>query len=232
MHAIKDSNILSGGAGLAMVYLMLLAAAGTGGLHIPAVMGAHVWLYVLAGSVPLILCAVLVLGHRKLTALSRRQIAATFAIHFSRAALVLAVEFGLWELVRRAALGRGVPAIRGAAAGGDAAAAGPQQGSDLCRRRHRRRGPGQGGGDAGRHRAGDPGGGRSGAGGQVAAITWLLAPRRNGSVMSRLARYAAVLDFAGGGGPAAGRACSGACRRPMAGTMTALRRAISSPPWR
>src|SRR3569833_2075037 len=61
-------------------------------------MGAHVALYVLAGTVPLVLSAILVLGHRKLTALSRRQIATTFAIHFSRAATVLAVEFGLWEL--------------------------------------------------------------------------------------------------------------------------------------
>ena len=55
VHAIKDSNILSGGAGLAMVYLLLLLLLATGGLHIPAVMGAHVWLYVLAGTVPLIL---------------------------------------------------------------------------------------------------------------------------------------------------------------------------------
>jgi len=88
VHAIKDSNILSGGAGLAMVYLLLLLLLVTGGLHVPAVMGTHVALYVLAGTVPLILSAVLVL----------RQIATTFAIHFCRAALVLAVEFGLWEL--------------------------------------------------------------------------------------------------------------------------------------
>lgn len=98
VHAIKDSNILSGGAGLAMVYLLLLLLLATGGLRIPAAMGAHAWLFVLAGTVPLILSAALVLGHRKLTALSRRQIATTFAIHFSRAALVLGVEFGLWEL--------------------------------------------------------------------------------------------------------------------------------------
>ena len=98
VHAIKDSNILSGGAGLAMVYLLLLLLLASGGLHVPAVMGAHVALYVLAGTVPLILSAILVVGHRKLTALSRRQIATTFVIHFSRAAAVLAVEFGLWEL--------------------------------------------------------------------------------------------------------------------------------------
>jgi hypothetical protein len=98
VHGIKDSNLLSGGAGLVMVYLMLLALLGLGGLHIPATLNTHSWLYVLAGTLPLVLCAVLVLGHRKLTVLSLGQMAATFGIHFSRATLVLAVEFGLWQL--------------------------------------------------------------------------------------------------------------------------------------
>jgi hypothetical protein len=98
VHAIKDSNVMSAGAGLVMVYVMVLTLLARGGLHIPAVLSAHGWLYVLAGTVPLILCAGLVLGHRKLTALSRSQIAATFIIHFARSLLVLAVEFGLWEL--------------------------------------------------------------------------------------------------------------------------------------
>jgi hypothetical protein len=98
VHSIKDSNVLSAGAGLAMVYLIVLALLAVGGLQIPAALSVHGWLYVLIGSVPLLLCAGLVLGHRKLTTLSRRQIAATFAIHFARALLVLTVEFGLWEL--------------------------------------------------------------------------------------------------------------------------------------
>ena len=98
VHGIKDSNLLSGGAGLVMVYLMLLALLAVGGLNIPSSLNSQGWLYGLAGSVPLVLCVALVLGHRKLTDLSRGQIAATFAIHFGRAALVLAVEFGLWEL--------------------------------------------------------------------------------------------------------------------------------------
>src|SRR4029077_19960091 len=63
VHGIKDSNLLSGGAGLVMVYLMLLALLAVGGLKIPAGLNGHVWLYVLAGSVPLILCAALMLGH-------------------------------------------------------------------------------------------------------------------------------------------------------------------------
>jgi hypothetical protein len=61
-------------------------------------MPGQTWLYVLVGIVPLILCAALLLGHRKVTVLSRRQLAATFGIHFLRACLVLGIEFGLWQL--------------------------------------------------------------------------------------------------------------------------------------
>jgi hypothetical protein len=102
VHGIKDSNLLSGGAGLLMVYVMVLLLLASGGLKISAGLSApdghQVWLYVLAGTVPLILCAGLILGRKKLTALSAGQIATTFWIHFARSALVLAVEFGLWEL--------------------------------------------------------------------------------------------------------------------------------------
>jgi hypothetical protein len=101
VHAIKDSNILSGAASLVMVYILLLLLVGFGGLHVPgnlAHLGGQAWLFVGAGTVPLILAAAILLGHRKLTALSRRQMAATFAIHFTRVIAVLAAEFGLWEL--------------------------------------------------------------------------------------------------------------------------------------
>lgn len=97
VHGIKDSNVLSAGAGLAMLYLMTLALLASGGLQIPAGISAHAWLYLLTGSVPLILCSVLVLGRRKLTALTTGQIAGTFLIHFTRSLLVLGVEFLLWR---------------------------------------------------------------------------------------------------------------------------------------
>src|SRR5262249_7558828 len=51
VHGIKDSNLLSGGAGLVMVYLMLLGLLAVGGLKIPASLNSHGWLYVLVGSV-------------------------------------------------------------------------------------------------------------------------------------------------------------------------------------
>ncbi len=98
VHAIKDSNLLSGGAGLAMVWLVLLALLATGGLQIPRIVAANSWAYVLVGSLPLLFCAILVIAHRKVTVLTRRQIAETFAIHFLRSLLVLMLEIGFWEL--------------------------------------------------------------------------------------------------------------------------------------
>jgi hypothetical protein len=98
VHSIKDSNVLSGGAGLIMLYMMGLLLLATGGLTWSSSLGGHGLLYGLAASVPLVLCALLIFGRRKFTALSRGQIAVTFLIHLGRAALVLTVEFGLWEL--------------------------------------------------------------------------------------------------------------------------------------
>jgi hypothetical protein len=98
VHSIKDSNILSAGAGLAMVWLVGLALLASGGLRLPNASAGQLWLYVAIGSVPLLLCSLLVLAHRKITVLSRGQIAATFAIHFLRSLLVLGVEFGLWQM--------------------------------------------------------------------------------------------------------------------------------------
>lgn len=98
VHAIKDSNLLSGGAGLAMVWVILLGLLGVGGLQIPRIVATHAWIYILVGSLPLLFCAVLVLAHRKMTVLSRGQIAATFSIHFLRSLIVLTMEVGFWIL--------------------------------------------------------------------------------------------------------------------------------------
>jgi hypothetical protein len=97
VHGIKDSNLLSGGASLVMVWMLGVTLLAYGGLHLPTLPGQG-WLYVLVGIVPLIACIVLVLAHRKVTVLSRRQLAETFGIHFLRVCLVLGIEFGLWQL--------------------------------------------------------------------------------------------------------------------------------------
>ena len=96
-HGIKDSNLLSGGAGLAMVFILAAILMAVGGLHLPALPGSK-YLYVLAGTAPLVLCAGLIAAHRKMTVLSRRELATVFGIHFTRACLVLSIEFGLWQL--------------------------------------------------------------------------------------------------------------------------------------
>jgi len=98
VHGIKDSNVLSAGAGLAMLYLIALLLLATGGLQIPASISAHGWIYLVIGSVPLVLCALLIFGRRRLTALTPAQIAVTFLIHFTRAMLALGIEFWLWQL--------------------------------------------------------------------------------------------------------------------------------------
>jgi len=83
-----------------MLYVMCWRCWRQAGLNIPARWAPTGWLYGLAGVVPLIPCAGLVLGHRKLTALSRGQIAATFAIHF-RALVGAGGGVRLWELSGR-----------------------------------------------------------------------------------------------------------------------------------
>jgi hypothetical protein len=97
VHAIKDSNLTSAGASLAMVWLLALVLLAVGGLDLPVLPGQG-WMYVLVGTVPLILCLVLVLAHHKVTVFSRRQVAVTFLIHFARVVIVLGIEFGLWQL--------------------------------------------------------------------------------------------------------------------------------------
>ena len=97
VHGIKDSNLLSGGAGLAMVFILAAVLLAFGGLHVPVLPGSK-WLYGIIGIAPLILCAALILAHRKVTVLSRRELGTVFGIHFFRACMVLAIEFGLWQL--------------------------------------------------------------------------------------------------------------------------------------
>jgi hypothetical protein len=98
LHAVKDSNILSAGAGLAVVWLMLLALVESGVMKLPAFLPASLWTVVSVGSLPLVLCLALILGGRRVTALSRGDVATTFAIHLARSIAALSLEFALWWL--------------------------------------------------------------------------------------------------------------------------------------
>jgi len=98
VHAVKDSNVLSAGAGLVVIGLMLLAVVATGILKLPAAVSSNLWALLSVGSLPLVLCLGLVLGGRRVTSLSRGKIAMTFAIHLTRSIATLAFEFALWWL--------------------------------------------------------------------------------------------------------------------------------------
>ena len=98
LHAVKDSNVLSAGAGLTMVLLMLLALVASGVMRLPAFLSANSWTFVSVGSLPLVLCLGLIVGGRRVTALSRSDIATTFVIHLARSIAALVLEFALWWL--------------------------------------------------------------------------------------------------------------------------------------
>ncbi|MDE2110126.1 MAG: hypothetical protein KGJ79_03210 [Alphaproteobacteria bacterium] len=98
LHAVKDTNVLSAGASLVMVWLMLLALIATGGVKLPAFLPANLWTFALIGSLPLALSLGLIVGGRKVTSLSRGEVATTFSIHFVRSAAALLLEFALWWL--------------------------------------------------------------------------------------------------------------------------------------
>ena len=96
LHAVKDSNVLSAGAGLAVAWLMVLALVMGGDLQLPASLSGDLKTFISVGSLPLALCLVLVIGGRRVTTLSRGEIAATFAIHLARSIVALSLEFVLW----------------------------------------------------------------------------------------------------------------------------------------
>lgn len=98
LHAVKDSNVLSAGAGLAVIWMILLALAASGGLKLPAFLSSNLWQIGSIGSLPLVLCIVLVVGGRKVTSLSSGQIVLTFLVHLARSLVVLSLEFTLWWL--------------------------------------------------------------------------------------------------------------------------------------
>jgi len=98
LHAVKDTNVLSAGAGLAVAWLMLLALVASGDMKLPASLSANLQTLVSIGSLPLALCLALVIGGRRVTTLSRSEVASTFAIHLARSVVALSLEFVLWWL--------------------------------------------------------------------------------------------------------------------------------------
>jgi hypothetical protein len=67
-------------------------------MKLPAFLSNNSWTIVLIGSLPLVLCLALIVGGRRVTALSRSAVATTFTIHLARSITALALEFALWWL--------------------------------------------------------------------------------------------------------------------------------------
>jgi hypothetical protein len=97
-HSIAHSNILSAGAGLIIVWLMLLGLGLAGGVELPFPASTYTWLAVALTSLPFPLCMLLILFRRRLTTLPSRQILVTFALHFGRGLCGQALQFALWSL--------------------------------------------------------------------------------------------------------------------------------------
>jgi len=96
LHAVKDSNVLSASAGLAIALLMLAALAIAGIVKLSDFGHHGMWTAVFIATLPLILGFALFVGGRRVTALSRGDIALTFGMHVTRSIVQLALEFAIW----------------------------------------------------------------------------------------------------------------------------------------
>ncbi len=137
LHAIKDSNILSAGAGLAMVWIMLLLLALTGGIRLPALFTDHFVVSVVIASLPLILCLILVIGGKKGHDAEPR--ADRFDLHHSYGAQHPRPRPAIRSVVvlRRAAVNDRMSLLRGPKAANLASSPATEQGSPVPRHRHR-----------------------------------------------------------------------------------------------
>jgi hypothetical protein len=97
MHAVKDSSVLSAAAGLVVLWAMFVVLLAGHLIALPSLQFGR-WPMALIGLIPLVLGGALFIANRKLTALSRRQIASVFSIHLSRCVTALWVEYVLWWL--------------------------------------------------------------------------------------------------------------------------------------
>lgn len=96
MHAVKDSNVLSASAALAVVLAMLVAMVTSGAVRLPGLVQSHPGMAFFIAALPLVLGIGLFVGGRRVTSLSRLDVATVFGVHFGRSALQLALELTIW----------------------------------------------------------------------------------------------------------------------------------------
>ena len=98
LHVVRESALLSGGAGLAMVWLVFFIFLLVSGASVPLLAGSQRWMLLGAATLPLVPCLVLLLLGARLTRLTRWEMAWTFGVHFVRSGMTLALEFASWWL--------------------------------------------------------------------------------------------------------------------------------------
>ena len=95
-HAIKDSNVLSAGAGLVLLCLLLLAAVAITPPGALVFSFTDHWSYFAVVLFPLGLCGALFFARRRITILERQQIVVVFGIHLVRGMVSQLVQLGVW----------------------------------------------------------------------------------------------------------------------------------------
>lgn len=95
-HAIKDSNVLSAGASLLLLWLVLLAIAIIAPVQLSTFSFAYDWLYAAVLLLPAGLCVALIVGHRRITVFGPRRIATVFAMHLFRGFVSQLLQLWLW----------------------------------------------------------------------------------------------------------------------------------------
>ena len=98
VHAVKDTNVLSAGAALTIIWIVVAALAAIGGAGIGQFVSNHFLAFSLVAAIPLLLSLGLVIGGQRVTVLSRRQMVETFSIHFVRCVIAFAIELTSWWL--------------------------------------------------------------------------------------------------------------------------------------
>jgi hypothetical protein len=97
LHAIKDSNILSAAASIAVLCIALVTLAASGTLSILHLGTKSLWAIGSFGIIPVALTVALLVGGRRVTTHSNSDIAATFGVHLARALAVVTLRFFMWE---------------------------------------------------------------------------------------------------------------------------------------
>jgi hypothetical protein len=98
VHAVKDTNVLSAGAALTIIWIVVVVLGAIGGAGIGQFVSRHFVAFSLVAAIPLLLSLGLVIGGQRVTVLSRRQMVETFSIHFVRCIIAFAIELIMWWL--------------------------------------------------------------------------------------------------------------------------------------